>query len=45
MSTMKEGREDCGRLRNEMKRTTEKAMKVYLESVCDETGIAKNRSL
>jgi hypothetical protein len=33
----KEGRKNYGRLKNKMKRATDKAKKEYLESVCDGT--------
>jgi hypothetical protein len=32
----KEGRQNCRRLRNELKRTTDKAKNEYPESICDE---------
>jgi hypothetical protein len=31
----KEGKQNCRRLRNELKRTTDEAKKEYLESTCD----------
>ena len=37
-----EGRKHYRRLRNELKRATDKARKVYLESICDE--ISKSRT-